>query len=433
MSSAAVSAGAERPFLGWRVVGAAFTAQLVSTGVTFAAFGVFVIPLSEAFDAPRGRLGLALSIAFLVMGGMGPLIGRWLDRGLARAVMVSGVAITSAGLQAMSRANELWQLALCFCGVVALGGALFGPTASTTLVANWFVRRRGLALGIAVGGATVASFVAPPLAAFLIDRVGWRGAFVVFAVGALAIGVPIFYAWAIARPERVGQLPDGEPRPALAEADDASAPAPAFMATGELLRDARLWLIAVGFGLVFTSPIVMILALVPFGEDLGYSRQNAAYFFSAMAPFSLLGKIVFGALADRIPTRLAIWVVVLGNAAVWALLYTDPAYPLFLAVGALYGVGIGATAPLHGVVLGLCFGRAAFGRASGIGGLASLPLIAGAPALAGYLYDTTGGYHSTFVVQIGVLLLGGVLLSLVRVPRPEASVDHRSSSPGATA
>jgi len=172
----------------------------------------------------------------------------------------------------------------------------------------------------------------------------------------------------------------------------------------------------------------MIVALVPFAEDLGFSRQNAAYFFSAAAPFSLLGKLVFGVMADRIPPRPAVWLVVLGNAAVWAALYTDPGYPIFLLIGALYGVGIGATAPLQGVVLGLCFGRAAFGRASGIGGLASLPLVAGAPALAGYLYDATGGYHATFVVQVFALLIGGGLLSLARIPNAEASVDHRAAA-----
>lgn len=423
VSGEAVSSGSgtARPFLGRRIVGAAFTAQFLASGVTFSAFGVFVVPLSQAFDTPRGKLGLAFSIAFLVMGGMGPLVGRWLDQGLTRALMVTGTAIAGLGLIVLSRATELWQMAVVYCGVVAVGGALFGMGPSQALVANWFVRRRGLALGFAVAGATVASFVTPPLAAYLIDEIGWRATLACFGAGTLAIGLPVFHFLVVARPEQVGQVPDGDPSPLGMASDTLGTPSlgPAQVETGQLVRDPRLWLLAVGFGLVFTSPIVMILVLVPFAEDLGFSRQNASYFFSAMAPFSLLGKVVFGAAADRIPARPAIWLVVFGNVLAWALLSTDPSYRLLLGIGALYGIGIGAAGPLNGVLVGLCFGRAAFGRASGIGGLASLPLVAGAPALSGYLYDTTGGYHAVFVAQMALLLVGGILLSFVRIPKRE--------------
>lgn len=334
--------------------------------------------------------------------------------------MVTGSAIAGVGLILLSRATELWQLAIAFCGIVAVGAALFGLGPSQALVANWFVRRRGLALGFAVAGATVASLVAPPLAAYLIDTVGWRAALAWFGAGTLAIGMPAFSLLVIARPELVGQAPDGDAPEAESLPHGAALPAPAPVETGELVRDRRLWLLAVGFALVFTSPIVMVLVLVPFAEDLGYSRQNAAYFFSAAAPFSLLGKIAFGALADRLSARFAIWLVVLGNVFAWLLLTSDPSYPLLLATGAVYGLAIGAAGPLYGVVIGLCFGRLAFGRASGIGGLAGLPIIAGAPALSGFLYDTTGSYQAVFMVQMALLLVGGGLLSLVRIPRAGA-------------
>ncbi len=409
-----------RPFLGWRAVGAAFAAQLLSTAATFAPFGVFVVPLSEAFETTPGRLLFGFTGAFIVMGVMGPFVGRWLDRGLTRTLMITGTLATGGGLLLLSLAQELWQLAVVFCGVIAVGTALFGPGPSAALVANWFVRRRGLALGIAVAGATMASFIAPPLAAFLIDELGWRGALAGFAGGIVVLGLPVFAAFAVARPELVGQSPDGDaPEPAP---DGAAPAAPVGLETRALVRDPRLWVLSVGFGLVFTSPIVIMASLVPFGEDLGFSRQKASFFFSVAAPFSLLGKVVFGALSDRIPARTAIWLVVTGNALVWGLLHTEPSYAEFLLIAALYGLAIGATGPLHGVVLGLCFGRANFGRANGIGGLASLPLVAGAPAMAGILHDATGSYYAVFSVEMAAMLLGGVLLSLVQIPRTEAGV-----------
>jgi sugar phosphate permease len=406
-----------RPFFGWRVVFAAFTAQLLSNACSFAVFGVFVVPLSEAFDVSEGRFGSGLSLAFLVMGGMGPMVGLWIDRGLARTLLLTGVSITGLALCALSRATEVWHLLVLFCGFVGIGAACFGPTPSTGLVANWFVRRRGLALGFTVAGATVASAIAPPLAAYLIDSVGWRGAVLRLGIGALVIGLPVFWFCVVGRPESVGQRPDGDP-PQEAHADAAPVEP---IETGALLRDVRLWLLAVGFALVFTSPIVLILVLVPFGEQLGFSRQDASYFFATMAPFSLLGKVVFGMAADRLAARLAIWIIVLGGALVWLVLLTDPGYTLFLATGAVYGLAIGGAGPLTGVIHGRCFGREAFGRATGIGGLAGLPIIAAAPAVAGMLRDATGSYHAVFSLEIGLLLVGGILLSLVRVPRSAES------------
>jgi sugar phosphate permease len=418
LSNTRGATGAARGFLGWRVLAAAFVAQLLASGLTFASFGVFVIPLSAEFDTPRGRLNLAFSLGFIVMGGMGPIVGHWMDRGHARIVMVSGIVIAGLGLFGLSQAESLWQLGVFFCGFIALGTAMFGMTPATTLVANWFIRRRGLALGVAAAGATMASLVSPPLAAWLIEHVGWRGAFLWFGVGAFAIGLPVFFLWAIARPEQVGQRPDGDHANVPAHAPRTEESADGQVDTKRLVRDARLWLISVGFSLVFTSPIIIMLSVVPFGEDLGFSKLNAAWFFTASAPFSILGKITFGAMADRIPPKLAAWIVVLGNMLVWMLLYTNPSYPMFLAIGAIYGLAIGATAPLNGVMLGLCFGRIAIGRASGLGGLASLPLISGTPAVAGYLYDSTGNYHAVFVMQVALLLIGGVLLSFVRFERP---------------
>jgi MFS family permease len=402
-------------FLGWSALGAAFTGQFIATGVTFAAFGVFVIPLSAEFETPRGRLNLGFSIAFLAMGLLGPLIGRWLDRGLTRTLMLVGVTMSGLGLIGMSQANSLLQLGVCFCGMVATGAALFGMMPSMAIAANWFHRRRGLALGITVAGGTVASFIAPPAAAWLIELVGWRGALVWFGVAALALGLPVFYCFAIGRPQMVRQHPDGDtPSPDVTAASNLTA---APLETAALVRDPRLWLLSIGFALVFTSPIVMMLSLIPFAEDLGFSRQDAAFFFSAAAPLSILSKIVFGSLSDRMAPRLAIWIVVIVNAACWLLLSLNPSYPFFLAIAALYGIGIGASGPLHGVVIARCFGPLAFGRATGIGGLAGLPLIAGAPAVSGMLFDATGNYDTVFMVQAVLLLFGGVLLTIPRIPR----------------
>jgi MFS family permease len=404
---------ASAPFRGWRIVAAAFVGQLVAAACTFSTFGVFVVPLAQEFETTRGQISAGYGAALLMMGFVGPLLGRAIDRGPLRGLMLAGVGLVAAGLLLLARATALWQMGAIYL-VVVLGSAMFGVLPSTALVANWFVRRRGLALGVAVSGATAAGFAVPPLAAFLIDAIGWRGALASLGIGSAALAGPVFFALVVRRPEDVGQAPDGDP---VHPHTHGHAHSLAAVETAALLRDRNLWLLALAFGLVLSTPIVMGLHLVPYAEDLGFTRQSAAWFFSCLAPSSLLGKLAFGVVADRIDARRALWIAVAILASSWALLLTRPGYPAFLAIAVLYGFGAGASAPIHGVLVGACFGRDAFGRVMGIGSLAGLPLIALSGPLTGYLYDATGSYRAGFTLQAAWLVAAALLLTLLRIPR----------------
>ena len=406
-------------FIGWRIVGVGFVANFLSGAITLSTFGNFVDPVSTDFGVSRSSVGLGMSITFLVMGLLGPFAGAWLDRGRARSMMAGGSLVAGIGLVLLSQATTLQQAALLFCGLVGIGAALFGIMPSMALTSNWFIKRRGLAIGIAVAGATIASYAAPATAQYFIDVYGWRTAVMVFGAATILIGVPVFGGLVVGRPEEIGQIPDGEP---LVEDDsgDSNSEAP-MLETAELARDPRLWLLALGFGLVLTSPVVLTPMVVPFGLDLGFTGQQANVFFLAMIPFSLLGKVVIGGLADVAPIKPAIALVVLANMLVWFLFYIEPSYMVFVVSGAVYGVGIGGAMPLQGVAQGRCFGRANFGRAAGLGGLVMIPVIASASAVSQLLHGATGSFYMSFLVQIGLLLLGGGILSFVRIPDREGA------------
>ena len=115
------------------------------------------------------------------------------------------------------------------------------------------------------------------------------------------------------------------------------------------------------------------------------------------------------------PLKPSIAMIVVVNVVVWLILLFDPGYPLFVATGALYGIGIGGAAPIQGVAMGRCFGRANFGRASGLGGIVAVPLLAVAAALSQFLLGETGSYDTSFRVQVGLLAFGGILLGLVSI------------------
>ena len=205
--------GASSAFWGWRIVTAAFVAQAVSIGSTISAYGLFMAPIEQELGATRAQTNLGITILMLVASGIAPLLGRVIDRGPARAIMLYGVVWTAAGLATLSQAASLLQMALILGLMVGVGHAAFGPLPAMTLLANWFHARRGTVMGIAATGTTSAAFVMPPIAAYLISGYGWRVTLLCYAVGCIAVAAPVIGMWVVKRPEEIGQFPDGRSGP----------------------------------------------------------------------------------------------------------------------------------------------------------------------------------------------------------------------------
>jgi len=416
-----------RPFLGWRVVAGAFTSQLFSAGLCFSAFGAFIVPLAESFGTTRGAISGGLGIGMVWMALLGPPVGRVADRGPVRALVVSGLLLMGAGLHLASVAAELWQAAFAFCLLVCTGAAMTGPIPTISLVGKWFVRRRGMALGITVAGATVASMAGPAVGAYLTELQGWRAALRSMGSFGPLIGVPLLWWLVVRRPEDVGQRPDGDPAPQVV--DPTSGAPEDIRATGEFLRDSNVWLAGFGFAFLFASPVVMSIHVIPFAGDLGIDAVRASGFFAAMAPCSLLGKLVFGAVVDRVNARHALYAAMIVLALSWWLLLSSPGYNRLLLTGAVFGLGVGAVGPLQGIVIASCFGRDSVGRVMGIGGLLGLPIVAGAPPLVGFLFDVQGSYRMGFTLQLATLVISALLFSLLRFPSVEPGTELARSTP----
>ena len=405
-----------RIFYGWMIVGIAFAAQFLSNAAGLSIIGNLMTPISEEFGVSRSLVGIGPGVAILVIGVLGPFIGRLVDAGHVRRVMVVGCAMNGLGLIGLSYASTFAQAAASFILLTAPGLALYGMMPALALVANWFVRRRGLALGIAVAGATIASGVGPNVFEMIAAEQGWRGAMFTFGAITTALSIPIFGGLVVARPEEVGLRPDGDSEPS---AEEAAVPGPEPRTPSELAKIPGLWIQAVGFGLILTSPVVLIAILVPFSEDLGMTAALGSRFFIWMIPFSLAGKLVIGGLADVTPLKPGIALMVLVNAVVWWMLSQEPDYDTLMIIGAIYGVGIGGMAPLHGVLIGRLFGRVDYGTASGLGGIVGVSLIVLASFGSQALYAVTESYPQVCAVQMALVLLGGLVVAPLRIPPPE--------------
>lgn len=211
MTPATVSAYRRpRVFRGWWIVLVSIAGLSFSTGTMIVyTFGVFAKPLASELKSSRSSIALAISILDLVVTCAAPFAGRLVDRYGARGVIVTSLVGLSACLVGFSFVQPpLWHFYLLFA-LAGLVGVATTPVTYSRVVANWFDRKRGLALGLTNSGIGLGAFIAPSLAQFLIERGGWRLAYLGLAAACLLVAVPIVWIFLRATPQEVGLLPDG--------------------------------------------------------------------------------------------------------------------------------------------------------------------------------------------------------------------------------
>lgn len=409
-------------FHGWRMVGVAFAMQAVGTGATLHAFGVFVKPVAEEFEASRLLTVLGPAAAALVGALVSPFLGRWLDRGAARVIIVTGALVMALGFGLLALAPSALLFGVTWATFVGLATVLLGPMTASKLVTSWFTRQRGRALGISTIGSSLGGFAFPPLAAWGIAVAGWRGAFFAFAVGVALVFAPCAWRFVVDRPERIGQHPDGLPvttQAAIGGESSESADEREWT-NREILRNANFWSITLSVGLVFGATGMIVMHLVPFATDQGISVTRAAWIQSTYAASAAAGKYFFGRIADSIPLRTAFISAIALQTIGWSGLLFDPGAGLLTAIAIALGLSAGGRLPVWSAMLAAVFGVRSFGRAMGLMGPMMLPVAFAGPPLAGYVHDRTGSYELGFQLGVVVLLAAIAAAFTLRLPKHAA-------------
>lgn len=202
--------GGRRVFLGWFVVGGAFTILFLGFGIAYS-FASFFDDFEADFEASRGDISLIFSIAGFLYFSLGAVSGPLSDRLGARPVVAFGIILIALGLFMASFAVSLWQVYLTYGAAVGVGIG-FSYVPSVGVLQRWFVRRRGLATGLAVAGIGVGTLAAPPFCRLLVESLGWRETFQVLSAGVLLLG--LLAAWLLfPNPMVRGLYPDGDATP----------------------------------------------------------------------------------------------------------------------------------------------------------------------------------------------------------------------------
>jgi MFS family permease len=384
----------------WVVIGIAF----LTVGVAFGArnaFAVFLIAVIEEFRWSRGLASGALMLGSLLWTLSAPVIGMLLDRLGPRIVLPAGAIMMATGFVISGFADSITDFYIGMGVFMGVGFAALPMTVQATFLSNWFIRKRGMAIGTAASGIGLGILLVVPWTQWLIATYGWRGAFFILA-GLLALIVaPLNYFLQRQRPEDMNLKPDfgdAPPDKSAARVKSASASGPSLR---EALRSWRFWAFAGGV-LAGAIPLHMVLIhQVAAVSDAGLSRELAALGLGMIGLFTAPSMIVMGLLADRIGRRRS---YLIGSASLMIgifllMMITDPGQNLLLYLFPPFiAFGFSSRQSLYPTIAADLFHGKSFGA---IIGAISLFIGVGAgigPWLGGAMYDWTGSYLAAFWV-----------------------------------
>jgi MFS family permease len=393
---------------GWQVLAASFTILMVAFSFALFSLPIFYPFLRKTYHWNAAQASAGGSIVLLLIGVLGPFIGRLTDRFTPKKVLLTGMCVSAVSLALLSTIAGLTQYYL-FCLLLGVGTAAVSLVPTSMLIAPWFATKRGLAVGVINAGVGVAGFIAPNLTRKLIETFSMSYAFVALAA---LMAIPFVVTLVLVRGSRVSpQASTNAPRHSLAKA-------------GDVIKTPMFWMF--GFGLFFAAHtltgIQQHLALYMTGH--GVTPTNAAFALSMLLGASAVGKIGGGAIADKYSSRVSLrWSIVCLAAGIGGLLAVAPGSPVVYWSAAMFGLGYGGVfnaPPLiafeHfgtervGTILGLFM--MFFGVGTSSGGL-----------VAGMIFDRTHNYANSFGVDlvscgIGFLLLFAASRSRALRPAP---------------
>ena len=387
------------------------------SGFFFYSFTLFITPMRE--DLP----GIAdhISPAFLVGGTVGamlaPLLGAFFDKRGPKLVLIGGLAAGGLGFFLMGRMTEPWHL------YIALPLAGIGPVAiwggAIPAVANWFVRQRGRALGLTTVGLGLGGFLTSP-SLFVMERFGWQDTFLIMAVVIWVVLVPLSLVMR-RRPEDFGQLPDGEVAVVVEDAPPPGEIVEGGLTFGQAMRSPVFWIIALVFSLAFWPIGGLQIHMAPFMEEIGFSRGAAAAAVGAMAVVTVVGRIGGGLLADIMdPRKATILALVLQAIGVAAFAAVSATGALLLLLGLFFitfAPGFGGITVLQPALLGVYFGRRAFGAIQGVLWTVTSLSFSAAPLVLGWLAGAMDSFRPGLLI-FGALSIAGAAAVLL-LPRPQ--------------
>ena len=390
----------------WWVMIGCFFLQAGALGAIMNAGGIFIVPVCNELGFDRGALALYLTFYFIATTATYPLVAKYLPKWDFRVFLATCFLVLAATEAAMGLMSELWQW---YAAGVVLGvaGALVFVVASTVLIENWFVAKRGTALGLAMCGSGIGGFFFPIFGNYLIETVGWRMAYPGIALAMCVIVLPFTLFVFRLHPSDMGLRPYGaEQGEAMAETRASAKGMP-----------ARKAIVTLAFVCVFLYAGIEALFsgynnhLPGFAESIGYSAAFGAGILSLAQLGYSVATLVMGWVTDKIGVAASTYITLgVTAASLLGFSFLQAEVPLMVCafVFGMNSVIITISVP---TLISELFGKKYFAQILSYSRMSGIIGCFGAAAV-GACFDLTGSYIGSFFAGIAILAACAVLVGI---------------------
>ena len=381
---------------GWVIVGVLSIALFLMMGAAFDTFGIFLLPLQRQFGWDRAQISLLFTAMALLYAANMPVAGWLLDRFDARLVMATGAMFCGVGLVCASLSKSYTSMMAAYVLMGAgIGLAAYVPV--TVVITNWFDKRRGLALGVALAGEFCGIMVMAPILTRTISIFNWRWGYLTIATPMFVVLLPLAFAIVRTRPSSAQSIAHGR------GAHD-NVPG---MEVREALRSRSFWMIAVAQICWGCSITGLFMHLAPYMSGVGYSSETAALAMSVFAGLGTVGQPLAGGITDRLGARLSL-VFTFSLMAAGSLCLVWAHHIGFLSMYIATGLIANSPVLMTGILVADCLGLKRYGSLEGLLGSAAQFGAALGPELSGLIFDATASYRRAFQLLALLQAIGAI-------------------------
>jgi MFS family permease len=379
-------------YFGWRVVITCFLMALACWGFGLYGHSVYLAELTRLHGWPPSLISGASTASYLLNAVLVIFTSNALARFGARRFVLFGVASLALAITILALAREPWQVYAAYL-TMSFGWLGLGLVMIPTLIGEWFTHKRGLAISLALNGASFGGIVVAPGLVALIALFGFTSAMLIAAAVTVVILVPVVLLWV---PARAGsRVPPHAATPQMSRRD--------------ALRSLPFWTVSGPFALALLAQVAFIVHQIAFMEPL-VGRAQAALSVSLMTVFAVIGRLTLGAVVDRLdPRAIAAGSMASQAVALFAMTQTTDATSLLIACG-IYGFSVGNIITLPALIMQREFPPASFSLVLGLS--TAIGTFAGAlgPGLIGLIRDASGSYVAAFFVCLSLKLAGAAFV-----------------------
>jgi MFS family permease len=385
---------------GWRIVAVCFLVATFGWGFGFYGQSVYVAELHRLHGWPASLISSGTTFFYL----FGALIVAFVNEAVRafgpRNCLLGGISTTAAAAVMFGQVTAPWQLYLADA-LLAFGWAGTSLAIITNTLGLWFDQKRGMAISLALNGASFGGIVGVPLLVAAIGSFGFSSAMIVTAVTMLVLTIPIVVIFVGRPPTRGGTAAELAATEAL----------PASKVRALALRDVAFLSVAIAFALVLFAQVGFIVHLIAFLDPV-IGRQHAATAVALLTAMAMAGRVLFSTVIDRLNQRLASAISFASQAVALLILINSRDDTLLIAACALFGFSVGNLITLPSLIVQREFDPRSFGVLISLITAINQVTYAFGPGVIGLLRDASGSYSLPFYGCIALELTAAVLIML---------------------